>query len=148
MQRIVFAALAALAAAIVSMPGPAEAQSRHWNEGYFPSLSVVTHEGKTVRFYEDLIKGKIVIINFIFTSCTDICPLTTARLTQVEDKLGDLVGRDIFIISMTVDPENDTPERMKAFAKAFGVGPGGSLSPASPRTSGPSTPSSESEARS
>jgi cytochrome c2 len=61
---------------------------------------------------------------FIYTSCTDICPLATARMTQIEDRLGAAVGRDIFIISMTVDPETDTPERLKAYSKAFGTGPG------------------------
>src|SRR5262249_35219333 len=74
--------------------------------------------------YDDLIKGKIVIVSFIYTSCPDICPISTARLTQVEDKLGDRMGKDFFIISMTVDPENDTPERLKEYSKAFGTGPG------------------------
>src|SRR5262245_59907531 len=71
-----------------------------------------------------MLKGKIVVINFIYTSCQDICPIATARLAQVEDKLGEKVGRDIFFISMTVDPEHDTPERLNAYAKAFSAGPG------------------------
>jgi cytochrome c2 len=85
---------------------------------------VVTQDGKTVRFYDDLVKGKIVIISFIYTSCTDICPLTTARLSQLEEKLGDLVGRDIYMLSMTVDPQRDTPQRLKEFSGAFQTGPG------------------------
>jgi protein SCO1/2 len=125
MRRTVFAAIATLAA--VSAPGPGAAQSRPWGEGYFPNLPVVTQDGKTLRFYDDLIKGKIVLISFIYTSCPDICPLTTARIAQMEEKLGDIVGRDIFLISMTVDPENDTPERLKAFAEAFHAGPGWSF---------------------
>src|SRR4029077_4942111 len=84
----------------------------------------VTQDGKTLRFYDDVIKGKIVLISFLYTNCPDICPLTTARIAQVEDKLGDMVGRDIFFVSMTVDPERDTPERLKEFATAFGAGPG------------------------
>src|SRR5262249_15396837 len=68
--------------------------------------------------------GKIVVVSFIYTNCPDICPLTTARLAQVEEKLGDIVGRDIFLVSLTVDPERDTPERLKSFATAFGAGPG------------------------
>src|SRR5262249_20816257 len=59
-----------------------------------------------------------------YTSCPDICPLTTARIAQVEEKLGEIVGRDIFFISLTVDPERDSPDRLKSFAEAFGVGPG------------------------
>jgi len=101
-----------------------DARSNRWGGSYFPNVPVVTQDGRTANFYDDMIKGRLVVISFIFTSCTDICPLTTARMAQVEDKLGDLVGRDIFFISMTVDPETDTPERLKAFADAFGAGPG------------------------
>jgi protein SCO1 len=118
MRRVFLGALTALAIAAVSMPGPVAAQIRG---DYFPNLPVTDQDGKSLKFYDDLIKDKIVIISFIYTNCTDICPLTTARMTQVEDKLGDLVGRDIFIISMTVDPENDTPEKLKAYSKAFGT---------------------------
>jgi protein SCO1/2 len=113
-----------LAALMTAVPQSLEAQGRRWNEGYIPNLPVVTHEGKTLRFYDDLIKGKIVVINFIYTSCQDICPIATARLAQVEEKFGEKVGRDIFFISMTVDPEHDTPERLNDYAKAFDTGPG------------------------
>jgi protein SCO1 len=124
MQRHVVAGIAMLAALAAAAPNAAEAQGRRWGEGYIPNLPVVTQDGKTVRFYDDLIKGKIVIISFIYTSCRDICPLTTARLAQVEERLGDVVGRDIFLISMTVDPENDTPHKLKQYAEAFSAGPG------------------------
>jgi protein SCO1 len=122
MRQTLLAAMLALAA--VSAPSPLEAQSGRWNAGYLPNLPVVTQDGKTLKFYDDVIKGKIVLISFIYTNCPDICPLTTARLTQVEDQLGDVVGRDIFFVSITVDPERDTPERLKEFATAFDVGPG------------------------
>jgi protein SCO1 len=124
MQRIVLASIALLVTLIASVPAQLEAQTRRWGEGYFPNVPVVTHEGKTVQFYDDLIKGKIVIISFIFTRCTDMCPITTARLAQIEEKLGDSVGRDIFIYSITVDPEHDTPEQLKNYAEAFNAGPG------------------------
>lgn len=124
MRRCVLTAAALFAATAVLTPGQSAAQSRPWGEGYFPNLPVVTQDGRTLRFYDDLIKGKIVIISFIFTSCTDICPLTTARMAQVEEKLGDLVGRDIFMISMTVDPENDSPEKLKEYSQGFHAGPG------------------------
>src|SRR5215813_3526900 len=124
MQRRVLAGITMLAALATAVPHAVEAQSRRLGEGYFPNLPVVTHEGKTLRFYDDLLKGKIVVINFIYTSCQDICPIATARLAQVEDKLGEQMGRDYFFISMTVDPEHDTPERLKEYADAFGAGPG------------------------
>src|SRR5712671_6622841 len=127
MRRSLFAGIVALAAMTVAAPGTVAAQGNRRGENYFPNLPVVTQDGKTLKFYDDLIKGKIVLSSFIYTSCPDICPLTTARIAQVEEKLGEVVGRDMFLISMTVDPENDTPERLKAFAEAFHAGPGWSF---------------------
>src|SRR5215467_4252218 len=124
MRRSLMAGIATLAAALFSLQTPLHAQSNRWGAGYFPNLPVVTQDGKTLKFYDDVIKGKMVLISFIYTNCPDICPLTTARISQVEDALGDMVGRDIFFISMTVDPVRDTPERLKEFAKAFDAGPG------------------------
>src|SRR5262245_5393548 len=119
MQRLLLAAAAAFVAAAMAAPAPSEAQGRRWGEGYLPNLPVVTQEGKTLRFYDDVIKGKAVIINFIYTNCPDICGLTTARLSQVEDRLGDAAGRDVFFVSLSVDPEHDTPEKLKEYADAF-----------------------------
>jgi|KBSSwiStaDraftv2_1062776.scaffolds.fasta_scaffold194325_3 cytochrome oxidase Cu insertion factor (SCO1/SenC/PrrC family)/mono/diheme cytochrome c family protein len=121
MRRVMTAALAAFA--ILSTAATGEAQMRRGPE-FFPNLPVVNQNGETLKFYDDLIKDKIVIVMFIYTSCTDICPLTTARMTLIEDKLGNAVGRDIFIVSMTVDPEVDTPEKLKAYSKSFATGPG------------------------
>jgi cytochrome oxidase Cu insertion factor (SCO1/SenC/PrrC family)/cytochrome c2 len=123
MQRILLLAAGVTAAAFF-YSGASIAQNRPWGEGYIPNLPVVTQDGKTVRFYDDMVKGKIVIISFIYTSCTDICPLATARLAQLEEKLGDVVGRDIFMLSVSVDPENDTPQRLKEYSEAFQTGPG------------------------
>ena len=115
---------ATVVAAGMAIPDAGHADNRLWGENYIPNTVVKTQDGKSVKFYDELIRGKIVIISFIYTSCTDICPLTTARLSQLEDKLGDAVGRDIFMISMTVDPKRDTPERLKDFSSAFQTGPG------------------------
>lgn len=129
MRRIFSTGIALIAASIVvalivPAPGTLEAQGGRRGKDYFPNLPVVTQDGKTLRFYDDLIKGKIVVISFIFTSCKDICPITTARLAQVEEKLGESMGRDVFIYSITVDPENDSPDRLKKYAEAFHTGPG------------------------
>lgn len=115
---------AVLFALIASLPTPLSAEGGPYGRAHFPNLPVVTQDGKEVRFYDDLIKGKIVVISFIFTRCTDLCPITTARLAQIEDKLGDAVGRDIFFYSISVDPVHDTPEKLKTYADAFGAGPG------------------------
>src|SRR5215813_14523472 len=120
MRRSLFAGVVTLVALTVAAPDMLAAQGNRRGENYFPNLPVVTQDGKTLRFYDDVIKGKIVLISFIYTSCPDICPLTTARISQVEEKLGEIVGRDIFFISLTVDPERDSPEQLKSFAEAFG----------------------------
>lgn len=95
-----------------------------WGADYFPNIPLTTHEGKQVRFFDDLIKDKVVAINFIFTRCPDACPLETARLREVQKILGDRVGKDVFMYSITIDPEYDTPEVLKEYAEKFEVGPG------------------------
>src|SRR5260370_4865988 len=81
-----------------------------WGANYFPNVTLVTQDGKTVRFYEDLLKGKMVVINFIYTKCRDSCPLETAKLPQTQRLLASRVGRDVFFYSISIDPERDTPE--------------------------------------
>jgi protein SCO1/2 len=100
----------------------ASAQSR-WHEQYFPNVELTTQNGERVRFY-DLIKGRTVAIELIYTSCQFACPLETARLAQVQKLLGDHMGKDIFFYSISIDPAHDTPAVMKAFAEQFGAGPG------------------------
>jgi protein SCO1/2 len=91
---------------------------------YFTNTQLVTQDGKTVRFYDDLIKGKSVIINFIYTECGDSCPLETAKLAQVQKLLNGRVGQDIFFYSISIDPKHDSPQTLKEYAKKFHAGPG------------------------
>src|SRR5215467_8584961 len=74
-----------------------------WGPSYFPNVPLTTQHGNTVRFYDDLLKGKKVVINFIYTRCGDSCPLETARLSQVARILGVRMGRDVFFYSISVD---------------------------------------------
>jgi protein SCO1/2 len=90
----------------------------------FPNVVLTTHEGEQVRFYDDLVKDKFVTLNMMFTACKAICPLTTANLVRVQKLLGERVGRDLFMYSITLDPKQDTPEVLNEYAKTFGVGPG------------------------
>jgi len=92
----------------------------------FLNVALTTHEGREVRFYDDLLKGKTVLFNFFYTICTAeaICPLGTANLVEFQEILGPRVGRDVFIYSITLDPVNDTPRVLKSYARAFGVKPG------------------------
>lgn len=130
-MKVMCAVRSLLALATFCWPLVASANSERGEE-YFSNLEVVTHEGKTVRFYDDLIRDKVVVVSFMFTSCTDMCPINTARLTQVADVLGEALGKDVFFVSISVDPENDTPEKMRAFADAFYQGPGWTFVTGSP----------------
>ncbi|MBR0975131.1 MULTISPECIES: SCO family protein [Bradyrhizobium] len=102
--------------------GITQAAETRWKEGYIPNVPVVTQDGRTLLFYDDVMKGRISIISFIYTSCRDICPVVTARLSQLEDNLGDSAGRDYFFVSISIDPLNDTPDKLKEYSKAFGIG--------------------------
>ncbi len=95
-----------------------------WGADYFPNVELTTHEGKKVRFFDDLVKDKVVAINFIFTSCPDVCPLETARLREMQKILGDRVGTDVFMYSITIDPDTDTPEVLKQYTELYQIGPG------------------------
>jgi protein SCO1 len=123
MQRTFLNAAAALAALVGCATAAQAAAGHRWGADYFPNVPVVTQDGKTLHFYDDLIKDKIVVISFIYTRCNDLCPLTTARLVEVQEKLGDF-AKDVFFISMSVDPERDTPADLKFFADAYHPGPG------------------------
>jgi len=131
----VTAAAAAGVAALAMLPGSPDRPEKN---GYadtppverrrnrFLNVALSTHEGREVRFYDDLIKGKTVLLNFFYTICTAeaICPLGTANLVAFQEILGPRVGRDVFMYSITLDPLNDTPGVLKSYAKAFGVKPG------------------------
>ena len=105
------------------LPSVPRADSR-WGANYFPNVELTTQDGKIVHFYDDLIKGKIVVIDLIYTHCVDSCPLETARLAQVQKMLGDAVGKEIFFYSITIDPKRDTPQVLKEYAEKYHVGPG------------------------
>lgn len=90
----------------------------------FPDVVLTTHEGKRVRFYDDLLKDKIVVLNMMYADCTGICPLITANLVRAQKLLGERVGRDIFLYSITVKPEIDTPAHLRQYAEMHHVGPG------------------------
>jgi protein SCO1/2 len=92
-----------------------------------PDVEVTDQNGKKSRFYTDLVKGKMVIINFVFTSCTYLCPMQGANFSKLQAALGDRLGRDIHLISVSTDPLVDTPERLKAWGARFGAKPGWTL---------------------
>jgi protein SCO1/2 len=89
-----------------------------------PNVALRTQDNQPVRFYDDLIKGKTVVISFMFTSCKAICPMTNINLLKVQKALGDHLGRDVFIYSLTLDPATDTPEVLHKYARQIGARPG------------------------
>jgi protein SCO1 len=89
-----------------------------------PNFELTTHEGKQVRFYDDLLRGKLVLINFMYTDCRGVCPGQTANLLKVQQQLGDRVGRDVFMYSLTLQAKADTPEVLRKYADAHRTGPG------------------------
>jgi cytochrome oxidase Cu insertion factor (SCO1/SenC/PrrC family) len=88
-----------------------------------PDVRVYDQKGVQKSFYTDLVKGKTVAINFIFTTCTTICPPLTATFRKVQQDLSAR-GLDVHLISVSVDPATDTSERLSAFAEKFKAGPG------------------------
>ncbi len=91
---------------------------------YFPNLELTTHEGKKVKFYDDLVKDKIVLFNMMYAKCDGICVPVTKNLVQVQKMLGDRVGKDIFMYSFTLNPKQDTPAALKHYAQMHKVKPG------------------------
>jgi len=103
---------------------PSAKADSQWGETHFPNVELITQHGRKVRFYDDLIKGKVVAIELIYTTCKYNCPLETARLVQLQKQLGDRMGKDVFFYSITIEPEHDTPQVLKEYSEKYHVGPG------------------------
>lgn len=91
---------------------------------YFTDVELTNQDGKTVRFYSDVLQGKTVVVESFFTTCTGTCPLMNATFTKIQNAVGDRLGKDVFLVSITVDPENDTPAKLKAYAAHMKARPG------------------------
>lgn len=92
-------------------------------ERYFTNAPLIDQDGRERRLYADLLEGKIVVINAMFTECSGVCPVMAGTLERVQEWAGDRLGKDVHILSFSVDP-NDTPAKMKAFAERFHAKPG------------------------
>ena len=129
--------IAALGAAPFAVPLLAKAQTLDANpkfkvipsrerirQRYFPNLVLTTHEGKQVKFYDDLVKDKIVVFNMFYAKCEGICSPVTRNLVRVQNLLGDRVGKDIFFYSFSLKPKEDTVAALKHYAEMHKVKPG------------------------
>lgn len=108
-------------------PKPGEVDYRTENGLSIPDVPVLTQDGEEVHFFHDLVQDKVVAMNFVFTTCKTICPPLGANFGKLQQELGDQMGKDVHLISVSVDPVTDTPERMKAWGEIFGAGPGWTL---------------------
>jgi protein SCO1/2 len=91
---------------------------------YFSDVELVNQDGEKVRFYSDVLKGKTVVVNAFFTTCTSVCPPMNRSMEKIQEAFGDRVGKDVFLVSITVDPATDTPARLKEYAAKFHAGNG------------------------
>jgi protein SCO1 len=126
MQRRRFVTAAAAATLAPCLPGSPVLAAQFQQDGaeWFTNVEVTAQDGRSFRFYDDLMKDKIILVNFFFTECPGVCPLMTQNLANLPDLLGDRFGRDIFMYSISLQPEHDTPERLADYASLYGVGPG------------------------
>lgn len=88
---------------------------------YFTDLEVIDQNGNRLRFYSDVLKDRVVLINVIFTNCQDACPLMTQHLIRTRGKLVDAIQDEVWFVSISTDPVRDTPEAMKQFAERQGA---------------------------
>ena len=143
-MRVGLAVIAAVAVVLVSaMPTAAIAHDAHKENSQahspaaparfasvaltIPDVEVIDQDGRALKFNTDLVKGRTVAVNFIFTTCRTTCPMLTATFAAVQEAIGERLGSDIFLISVTLDPENDTPFELHAYAEKFGARKGWSF---------------------
>jgi len=91
---------------------------------YFSDVELVDQDGRRQRLYSDLLQGKIVVVGAFFSSCASSCPVLAERLAALQDRLGERLGRDVYLLSFSVDPQTDTPARLKQYADRLGARPG------------------------
>jgi protein SCO1/2 len=91
---------------------------------YFTDVELLDQDGRKLHFYSDVLKGKTVVVNAFFTTCTSVCPPMNRNFEKMQEALGDRLGRDVYLVSISVDPTTDTPPRLKEYAQKFNAKPG------------------------
>ena len=124
MKRVPYLLLATILLVLGAGRAPAAPAGSPWNGTYFPNVVLTDQDGNKLKFYDDMLKDKVVLINFIYATCHDACPLETAKLRQVQERLSNHVGHDMYMYSISITPEHDTPEVLKEYSEKFNVGPG------------------------
>jgi protein SCO1/2 len=101
-----------------------QAETENTAQRYFSDVVLLNQDGQEMRLYTDLLKGKVVVINTFFGSCTGVCPMINRKLIEIQHALGDRLGDDVYILSLSVDPLTDTPPRLKTYAERIKAKPG------------------------
>ncbi|HEV2843409.1 MAG TPA: SCO family protein [Thermoanaerobaculia bacterium] len=114
-------------AAAAPAPEPEKPETEKLGALNVPDVPVIDQDGKAKNFYTDLVKDRVVAVNFVFTTCRTICPPMGATFGKLQQVLGERAGKDVHLISVSVDPGTDTPERLKAWSQKFGAGQGWTL---------------------
>jgi protein SCO1/2 len=89
-----------------------------------PDVELLDQDGRRVRFKSDVVGNRLVVIDLIYTTCPVVCPILSATFASLQDMLGDRLGRDVLLVSISVDPLTDIPTRLKAYANKWGAKPG------------------------
>ena len=137
-SRLLLVSWAVVAAAVAAParadepPSAAPSAGTEAARNYFTDTVLIDQDGREVRFYSDLVAGRSVVIYSMFTECTGSCPVMARKYQAIQEHLGDRIGRDVHLITITVDPETDTPARLKEHAAKFGARPGWRLLTGSP----------------
>lgn len=108
----------------LAQPQPPGTKAPSPAEKYFSDVVLINQDGEKLRFYSDVLKGKVVIINTFFTTCTSVCPPLNRNFEKIQAALGDRLGKEAFLVSISVDPEMDTPPRLKDYSRRFHARPG------------------------
>jgi protein SCO1/2 len=109
---------------VLASSAPASAGKAGPRADYFPNAVVLTHDDKKLHFYDDVVQGKIVVFNMMYSVCTGICPGNTANLRQVQQALGRQLGKNVFMYSLTLQPEFDTPKVLQDYVSRHHIQPG------------------------
>jgi cytochrome oxidase Cu insertion factor (SCO1/SenC/PrrC family) len=117
-----FAAASGPAEQVATPPATATGDAKA--RAYFTDRRVVTQHGQELRFYSDVLKDRIVVVTLFFAGCTGVCPINNEKLAELQTLLDDAMGRDVFFVSVSVDPEHDTVEDLARYAARFGAGKG------------------------
>jgi cytochrome oxidase Cu insertion factor (SCO1/SenC/PrrC family) len=136
MRTLATILLLALCGAVWGQAAPRDPNKPNWmtlptdeaaQRTYFTDLPLLNQDGQRVRFYSDVLKDRVVMINFIFTHCRSACPALAKTFSKVQTELGQRLGRDVHLVSLSVDAERDTPEILKRWSQQFDAKTGWTL---------------------